>query len=186
MSTMPHTLTYLASEAAHSEASGGLFESLGINLEMLIFQAIAFIVLVLLLGKFVFPVLMKAVDDRQAKIEEAAGAAAKAEKQAEAAGTKIEETLKKARLEAADIVSTAKSEATQMIEKAETQAKSRSERIVAEAREDIAKDVLTARKVLEKDTISLVKQAAGLAISGVADSKIDTALVKKSIEGAKR
>jgi F-type H+-transporting ATPase subunit b len=179
-------LTYLASEAASSEASGDLFGSLGINWQMLIFQMLAFIVLVVLLGKFVFPVLMKAVDDRQAKIEEAAGAAEQAEKKAEEAQSKIEETLKKARSEAADIVSTAKSEATQMVEKAEKQAATRSERIVAEAQEEIAKDVLAARKTLEKDTIMLVKKAAGLAIVGIADEKLDTALIKKSVESAKR
>jgi F-type H+-transporting ATPase subunit b len=180
-------VTYLAAEAAHSEeASGDLFSSLGINLEMLIFQAIAFIVLVVLLGRFVFPVLMKAVDDRQAKIEEAGKAAEQAEKKADQAQAKIEETLKKARVEAADIVATAKDEATQMIEKAESNAKTRSERIVAEAHEDIQKEVLAARKTLEKDTIGLVKKAAGLAVSGVADSKLDDALIKKSVEGAKR
>lgn len=183
---MPNPITYFASEAAHAEASGGLFESLGINLEMLIFQAVAFIILVLLLGKFVFPVLMKAVDERQAKIEEAGKAAEAAEKKAEAAESKIEDVLKKARTEAADIVATAKNEATQMIERAETNAKNRSERIVAEAHEDIAKDVLAARKTLEKDVIGLVKQAAGLALSGVADSKLDEALIKKSVEEAKR
>ena len=179
-------LTYVASEAAHTEASGDLFASLGINWQMLIFQMLAFIILVLLLGKFVFPVLIKAVDDRQAKIEEAGKAAENAEKKAEAAEAKIEETMKTARKEAADIVSTAKTEATQMIEKAESQAKSRSERIVAEAQEGLQKDVLAARKTLEKDTINLVKKAAGLAVAGVADEKLDTALVKKSVEGARQ
>src|SRR6478736_4510650 len=134
---MQQSLTYFASEAAHSEASGDLFASLGINWQMLIFQAIAFIILVILLGKFVFPVLMKAVDDRQAKIEEAGKAAENAEKKAEAAEAKIEDTLKQARKEAADIVATAKTEATQMVEKAEASAKTRSERIVTEAQESI-------------------------------------------------
>lgn len=183
---MQQHLTYFASEAADAGASSDLFGSLGINLEMLIFQMVAFIVLVLLLGKFVFPPLMKAVDDRQAKIEEAGKSAEAAEKKAEAAQAKIEEALKKARSEAADIVSTAKDEATQMIEKAENQAKNRSERIVAEAQADIQKDVLAARKTLEKDTINLVKKAAGLAVAGVADERLDTALITKSVEEAKR
>ncbi|MBC7512552.1 F0F1 ATP synthase subunit B [Candidatus Saccharibacteria bacterium] len=183
---MLNSVTYFASEAASAEASGGLFESLGINLQMLIFQMIAFVVLVLLLGKFVFPVLMKAVDDRQAKIEMAGKAAEAAEKKAEAAESKIEDVLKKARTEAADIVATAKNEATQMIEKAEANAKSRSERIVTEAHEELSKDVLAARKTLEKDVISLVKQAASIAVSGVADSKLDDALIKKSVQEAKK
>jgi F-type H+-transporting ATPase subunit b len=181
---MLQNITYLAAESS-SGASGDLFSSLGINWQMLIFQMLAFIILVVLLGKYVFPVLMKSVDERQAKIEEAGKAAQNAEKKAEEAQTKIEAVLKQARSEAADIVATAKNEATQMVETAEKQSKSRSDRIVAEAQEEIAKDVLAARKSLEKDTISLVKKAAGLAIAGVADDKLDTALIKKSVEGAK-
>lgn len=167
-------------------ATGSIFTALGIDGKMLLFQSVAFLILVVVLGKYVFPILMKAVDDRQAKIEEGTKAADEAEKKAAEASTKIDAAFNKARTEAADIVSTAKSEAIQMVEKAEAQAKTRSERIVAEAHEDIAKDVLAARKLLEKETISLVKQAASLAVSGLADSKLDTALIKKSIEGARK
>lgn len=172
--------------AQSGEQSQDLFKSLGIDWTMLIVQLVAILLLVWLLNKFVYPILIKALDERQAKIEEAGKAAEQAEKKAEEAEAKIEATLKKARSEAADIVTTAKNEATQMIEKAEAQAKSRSERIVAEAQEDIQKDVLAARKTLEKDTISLVKKAAGLVVSGIADDKLDTALIKKSVEEAKR
>lgn len=166
--------------------SGSVFTALGIDAKMLIFQAVAFLILVFVMGKYVFPILIKSVDDRQAKIEEGTKAAEEAEKKAREAEEKIEATLKKARGEAADIVTTAKNEATQMIEKAEDQAKTRSERIVAEAHEELSKDVLAARKALEKDTITFVKKAAGLAVSSVADDKLDTALVKKSVEEAKR
>jgi F-type H+-transporting ATPase subunit b len=183
---MERILTQVASEAESTEASGDLLASLGIDWTLLIVQLVAFLVLVWLLGKFVYPVLIKALDSREAKIEEAGKAAEAAEKKAEAAESKIEETLKKARTEAADIVATAKNEATQMIEKAEANAKNRSERIIAEAHEDIQKDVLAARKTLEKDVVTLVKQAASLAVSGVADSKLDDALIKKSVEEAKR
>lgn len=175
---------FLAAE--HAESSGGIFESLGIDGQMLLFQAIAFIILVALLGRYVFPVLLKAVDERQAKIEEGTKAAEQAEKKAEEAQAKIEATMKQARSEATDIVATAKDEATQMVEKAEKQARTRSERIVAEAHEDIQKDVLAARKVLEKDTVELVKKAAGLATMHVADDKLDTALIKKSVQEVKR
>jgi F-type H+-transporting ATPase subunit b len=180
---MMQSLSYLAATEA---PSGDLFSALGIDWQMLIFQGVAFLILVWLLGKFVFPILMKQVDERQSKIAEGTRAAEAAEQKATEAEAKIEAALKKARSEASDIVSTAKDEAVAMVEKAESQAKTRSERIVAEAQEDIAKDVLAARRVLEKETISLVKQAAGLAVSGLADNKLDTALVKKSIEGAKK
>lgn len=180
-------MTELLTQFASAEAgSGNLFSALGIDWQMLIFQIIAFVVLVFLLGKFVFPILMKSVDDRQAKIDEGTRAADEAGKKAHQAEAKIEATLKKARGEAAEIVTTAKNEATQMIEKAEAGAKTRAERIVAEAHEELQKDVLAARKTLEKDTIMFVKKAAGLAVSSVADDKLDTALIKKSVEEAKR
>lgn len=172
--------------AAESTGQADMFTALGIDWQMLIFQGVAFLILVWILAKFVFPPLLKAVDDRQGKIEASTKAAEDAEKAARNAEAKVEATLKKARGEAADIVTTAKNEATQMIEKAESNAKTRAERIVAEAHEELQKDVLAARKTLEKDTISFVKKAAGLAVSSVADDKLDTAMVKKSVEEAKR
>ncbi|MDB5178039.1 MAG: synthase subunit b [Candidatus Saccharibacteria bacterium] len=169
-----------AAETAAPQAD--MFTALGIDWQMLIFQGLAFLVLVWILAKFVFPPLLKAVDDRQATIEESTKAAVEAEKKAESAEAKIEATLKKARQEAADIVTTAKDEATAAIEKAENQAKTRAERIVSEAHEDIAKEVLSARNILKKDTLKFVKEAAEVASNHVADSKFDTDLVKKSIQ----
>lgn len=175
-------ITTLAS--ATPEASEGIFEALGIDWQMILFQIIGFSILVVLMGKFVYPILMRAVDARQDTIEEGAQAAAAAEAKAASAQKDIAAALKEARSEAADIVSTAKNEAIAMVDKAENNAKTRSERIVAEAHEEISKDVLKARKALESDTLKLVKQAAGLAIEGVADDKLDTAMVKKSLTAA--
>lgn len=163
-----------------------IFGALGIDFKMLILQAIGFAILVWLLGKYIFPILLKQVDERQSKIEESTKAAVDAEKNAAAAEKKIEATLKEARTAAADIVAIAKTEATQSIEKAEAQAKARSERIVAEAHEELQKDVLAARKTLEKDTIDLVRRAASLSVASLADDKLDTQLVKKSVEGARK
>lgn len=185
---MSSLFTQFAATAASeqgAEEKADILTSLGIDWTLLAMQLIAFLILVWILGKYVYPVFMRIIDERQEKLDEAGKAAEQAQEKAEEAEEKIADSLKQARKEAADIVATAKAEASQMVEKAEAQAKARSERIVAEAQEDIQKDVLAARKALEKDTISLVKKAAGLAISGVADEKLDTALIKKSVEGAK-
>ena len=172
--------------AATSAPSQNMFTSLGIDWKMLIFQGVAFLLLVAVLAKWVFPPLLKAVDDRQSKIEETAKAAEEAREKAEEAEANVEDALKQARKEAADIVATAKTEAAQIAETADAKAKDRADRIVAEAHEGIQKDVLTARKALEKDTLNLVKKAAGLSIAGIADSKLDTAIVKKYVEEAKK
>ena len=74
---MTYLFTQFASEVA--EATNPV-KALGIDVKLLVFQIIAFALLTWLLSKYVFPVLMKAVDDRQARIDESNAAAADAAK----------------------------------------------------------------------------------------------------------
>ncbi len=71
-----NTFTQFAETGA---ASGGVLVALGIDWKMLILQVIAFVVLVWLLGRFVYPIFIKTVDARQAEIEAGSKAAAEAE-----------------------------------------------------------------------------------------------------------
>ena len=164
-------------------ASGDIFTSLGINGQMLLFQAVAFLILVFVLSKWVFPVLMKAVDDRQEAIEASAKAAEAAEKKAADAEEQLHELMKEARAEAKDIVATAKEEAYAMIASSEEKAKSRAEKIVQDAHEQLEKDIIAARKALHNDTIDLVALATekivGKSISESIDKKIIAEAVKE-------
>ncbi|QQS18226.1 F0F1 ATP synthase subunit B [Candidatus Saccharibacteria bacterium] len=155
---MTQLFTQFASEAAAAEASNPV-KALGIDVKLLVFQIIAFALLTWLLSKYVFPVLMKAVDDRQKRIDEGNTAAAEAAKQAAETETKLAKLLKEARSEASDIVATAKEEAAGLVAKSEEKSKAQAERIVAAAHETIEKDVLTAKKALHNETIELVAQA---------------------------
>jgi F-type H+-transporting ATPase subunit b len=177
-------LQQFATAAAHAPKES-ILDGLGINFTLLILQAIAFLLMVFILAKWVYPVFLRIIDERQEKFDESTKAAEKAQKAAEKAEANVSNELAKARKEAADIVATAKTEATQMVEKADKNAKARAERIVAEAHEEIDKSVIAAKKTLERETLQLVKKAAGLAVAGVADSKLDEKLIKKSIEEAK-
>lgn len=184
---MENILTKLASATSGEQAEkADILTGLGIDWTLMALQGVGFLILVWVLAKFVYPVFMRIIDERQAKIDESVKAAVEAEKNAEKAETAVEDALKKARKEAADIVATAKTEAVQMVEKATDSAKTRADRIVAEAHEEIQKEVSAAKKMLEKDTLNLVKQAASIATAGVADSKLDAALIKKSVEGANK
>lgn len=176
-------MEFLTQFAATEEAAGGdIFSTLGIHWELLAFQIIAFLILVWLLGKFVYPWLMKSVDERQAKIEESVKAVEEAEKKAESAQEEIAKLLKEARAEAKDIVTTAKDEAAAMVADAEGKAKTRAEKIAKDAHDQIEKDVLAARKALHNDTIELVALATekivGKTVSDGIDKKIITDAVK--------
>lgn len=177
-------LTIIASAKAAS-TDGGILGALGIDWTLLGLQIVAFLLLVWLLGKFVYPVFMRIIDEREQKIEASVKAAEAAEKNAEAAQDGIEALLKEARKEAKEIVTTAKDEATAMLEASDAKAKSRADKIVKDAHDQLEKDIVAARKALHNDTIELVAQATEKVLAGVADAKLDRKIVESAVKEAK-
>lgn len=176
-------MTHLRQFAAETaEAEAGLFGALGIDLRLLILQIIAFLILVFLLGKFVYPWLMKQVDERQANIEAAAKAATTAQKAAADSQEKVAHLLAEARKEAADIVSTAKLESAEIMAHSEKKAKQQAERIVTEAQAQLEKDVAKARKALHNDTLELIALATEKVVGGALTNKIDNDRIAKAVK----
>ncbi len=179
--------TEAAAETAHTvaESSPGLFEALGINLQLLIAQGIAFLILVFILGKFVFPVLVKAIDDRRTAIEAGLKEAKESQEALEQAEAKVAELLATARQEADEILARTHQEATSVVAEAETKAKVRAEQIVTDARAQLSIDVAKAREALKKDTVELVALATERIIGEKLDDKKDSDLVAKALNQGK-
>lgn len=173
--------------ASTETAPGGsdIFSALGINWMMLIFQIVAFLLLVVLLGKWVYPWLIKSVDERQDKIDQAAKVATEAQAAAADAEIRIEKLLKKARSEAADIIANAKLESTNAQTASEEKAKKRAEQIVTDAQDEIQKEVIAAKKALHNETIELVAQATEKIIGKTMTAKIDEAFIADILKEAK-
>ena len=177
-----HTaLNYLfVAEAAEShEASGGLFSALGIEWQLLIVQIVAFVLLVWLLGKFVYPWLMKSVDKRQADILAAAKSAEDAKVSAEDANKLTEKLLTEARNEASALITAAKNEAANISSSAEKKAKKEAERILEDGRAQIEKDLAAARRQLHNDTLDLVALATEKVVAGTHNKQNDAQLISK-------
>ncbi len=177
-------LTYLA-EAAETEASGDVFSALGIDWRLLILQIIAFLILVFLLAKFVYPWLMKQVDERQANIEAAAKAATKAQESAAESQAETAAVLSKARKEADDILSNAKLEASQLLSNSEEKARSAAEKIAAEAQANIEKSIETAKRDLHNETLELIAFATEKVIHKKLDKKADAELIANALKESK-
>jgi F-type H+-transporting ATPase subunit b len=175
-----HNLTQFA-----SEAKADIFTSLGIDWQMLILQIIAFLVLVFILGKFVYPILIKSVDERQDKIDAANKAAAEAQAAAADAETRVEKLLKKARIEAAEIVETAKTESNVLLTASEEKAKKRSEQIVASAQDEIQKEVIAAKSALHNETVELVALATEKVVGKTVSSTVNNKVIAESLEAVK-
>jgi F-type H+-transporting ATPase subunit b len=166
-------------------ASSNIFSSLGIDWKSLVLQIIAFLILVFVLGKWVYPWLMKSVDERQAGIEAAAKATAEAQKAAEENKDAVAELLAEARKEANDILATAKLESSQTLSASEEKARKIAERIAADAHDQLDKDVANARKTLYNDTLELVGLATEKIIHKKLDKKADSELIADAVKVAK-
>jgi len=166
-------------------ASGNIFTSLGIDWQMLVLQLIAFLLLVFGLGKWVYPWLMKSVDDRQKAIEEAAEAANEAKNAAEKAEENMEALLADARKQATDIVNTARLESANALSAAEEKARLTGERIIAEAHQQLEKDITAAQKALQDQTLELVSLATAKVVGKVNSKSFDNALIEEVLKGSK-
>lgn len=171
---------FAATEEA-AESSPGLLQALGIDWKLFVAQGIAFLILVAVLGKFVYPALMKAIDDRRAAIEAGLKEAKESQEALEQAEAKVSELLAEARKEADDILARTHQEAASVVAEAEGKAKTRAEQIVADARAQLAVDVSKAREALKKDTVELVALATERVIGEKLDDKKDSELVKKAL-----
>lgn len=177
---MNSMLLFAATEA--SGGNGGLLGSLGIDVRLLIVQSIAFLVLLWVLSKFVYPVLASMLDKREATIREGINAAQEAEQKADEAKAEMERLLDDARKQAGQIMSSAKSEAASVIEAADTAAVERAERIVADAQAQIEKDIQAAQKALHDETISLVALATEKVIGKAVTPEIDKKVIASAIK----
>lgn len=168
--------------SAEPTAKAGLFESLGINVEMLVFQTIAFLLLLWLLSKFVYPILTKMLDEREATIAEGQQAAAEAIKKANAATSEIDAQIAEAKKTAADIVEVAQKEAAKVVEEAEAKATKKAEHLLEQAEARIEGEVAAARAVLKTEMTSLVAAATEKVLGKKLDGKTDAELIREALK----
>jgi F-type H+-transporting ATPase subunit b len=164
--------------------SEGLFESLGIDWKILGLQLIAFVILVTILAKFIYPQISAMLDRRDKLINDTIKAAKDHEKKAAEAEKAAKEAMVKARQEAEDIVEIARKESADMVVTAEFDAKKKAEGIVRAAQAEIDENLEIARQQLRNEASGLVANAtekvAGLKLAGDDEKMVSEALEGKS------
>lgn len=182
---MEYLLIQAKNVATASQPSEGLMSSLGIDWAMLGFQTLAFLILLLILKKFVYPPLVKMLDKRDEVVRASADAAMEAEKSASEAEVRTAELLDQAKREASEIIATAKEEATVVAKSIQDKAEAKSESLLASAKEEIDKEVMGAKVALKTEAIELVAMATGKVIEQKIDAKQDAGLIKRALEEIK-
>lgn len=166
-------------------AKENLFAALGVDWKTLIIQIVAFLILVWAFSKWVYPWLMKSVDDRKAEIDAGAAAAEEAKKKADEAEAQLEKLLSEARTEASDIVSTAKDEAAAAVAAAEDKARQHADTIVENAKAEIQKDIASAKAALYNEAVDLVAAATEKVTSGALNGQVDEKIVAAAVKEAR-
>ena len=144
-------------------------------------QAISFAIFVIFCMKYVWPPIMGALRERQAKIAESLAAAEKGEQRREEAEAEIATMMLDAKAQAAEIVAIAQKRANEVVENSKTTARTEGERLKAAAHSEIEQEVIGARESLRKQVGSIAIEGArkilGAEVNADAHAKVIDDLV---------
>ena len=169
---------------ATTQASG--IASLGINLKSLIFQIIAFGIVLWLLNKFAIRNILANLDKRKDEMDKGLDDAHKASQALEDSTAKASETIRTAQTEAEKILQTATQQASKVQKDIEAKAKQQATRITEDAKQQLVRDVEVARRELVQETARLVAEVSGAVISEKLDNVKDMKLIESKLKAPKK
>jgi F-type H+-transporting ATPase subunit b len=141
-----------------------------INLTLVI-QMVVFLALVWFTMKFVWPIILGAMNEREQKIAAGLAAAEQGQKDLSEAKSRAEDVIKEARTRALAIESQARTQANQIIEEARKAASLEGEKELAKAKSQIELESNRARDSLRGQVVSLAVAGARRVLEKEIDSK---------------
>ena len=125
----------------------------------LVAQMVVFFILWWVVAKFIWPPLVKALDERAKKIADGLAAADKGKAELEAANKRVDQALTEARNEGAQRIADAEKRAQMSADEIKQNAQAEAARIIAQAKAEAEQQTVRARE-------SLRDQVAVLAVKG--------------------
>ncbi len=127
----------------------------------LISQAVAFSIFIWFTVKFVWPPLLRAIEERQKTIADGLAAGERGRHELELASQRSSDVLKEAKQRASEIILQAEKRASEIVEESKRTAKEEGDRIILGAKADIEHEVFSAKEALRQ-------HVAELAVAGAA------------------
>ena len=152
-----------------------------INLTLIV-QMLVFAAFVWFTMTFVWPPLLKALEERQEKIAEGLAAAEQGRRELELSQHRIATELKQAKSDASEIIEKAHATAISMIEEAKHDARLEAERVARLATEQLAQEVARAKDDLRKQVGVLAVSCAEKLLKHEIDAAKSSALINSMIE----
>ena len=154
----------------------------------LIVQAIVFVILALVTMKYIWPPLIRAIDDRRKKIADGLAAAERGYRELQSANGEAQIIVNEAREKALKIVDQANLRSGEIVEEARSTAVAEGQRLVGDARQEAALEQARARDQLRKEVASLAVAGASRLLEREIDPKAHAELIEqlaREIETAK-
>lgn len=146
-------------------------------------QAISFAIFVWFCMKYVWPPVLNALNERQAKIAQGLADAEQGAQKREEAEEEIADLLTSAKAQAAEIVAQAQKRGNEIIEESKDGARSEGERLKQAAQSEIDQEVVTARETLRSQVSSIAVQGAskilGTEIDATSHAKVLDDLIEQ-------
>ena len=140
-------------------------------------QMISFAILIWFTAKFIWPPLMAAIEERQAKIAEGLAAADRSKKDLAQAEETVNDVLREARAKAAESIAQAEARANQIVDAAKDEAVAEAGRQKAAALAEIASAAARAKEDLRKQVSALAVAGAEKLIHREIDGNVHRALL---------
>lgn len=171
-------------QLAASDSSG--IPALGINLKSFIFQLITFLIVLLILRRWVFPKLVETLEARRKTLEESLTQAKQTEEALARAEQKAADILHKARQQADAALADAKEQAKATIAQAEADAEAKASRIIKDSQARIDQEREKLRGDLKSELVGLVTAATQRVLRTKLTPKEDLQLIEKSVKEISR
>jgi F-type H+-transporting ATPase subunit b len=165
-----------------AEGSSGGISSLGLNVKSFVFQLITFLIVLLILRRWVFPKLVATLEDRRKVLEQSLEQARKTEETLHKTEANAVNILSKARAEADAALSDAQSRAKEIIAGAEKSGEAAAARIVKEAESHLGQERTKLRDEIKEELADLVVTTTEKVIGKRLSAQEDMGLIKDSIK----
>ncbi|HVP32690.1 MAG TPA: F0F1 ATP synthase subunit B [Steroidobacteraceae bacterium] len=143
---------------------------MNINLTLIV-QMLVFATLVFAVMKWVWPVILGAMDERERRIAQGLAAAEKGEEALAAARGRADEIVREARERAREIIDHAQHRANDLVEQAKSAASTEGARLLAAAQQQIELDTARARESLRREVAGIAVGAAAKLLGREIDAK---------------
>lgn len=162
-----------------------MLESLGIDLKTIIFSMVNFLILVAVLGKFIYKPFLGMLEQRKNAIQEQFDKAEVLNSRANAKMAKYNRQIANAEEEARDILKDAKERAEKMSEDIIAEAKQQASEIIEHAHKTIENEKAQAVDDLKDEIAQLALLAAEKIVGGEIDNVGHDAIVERVIKNSR-